>query len=87
MAVDQVPCVRNEDMAETIIVWGDYASLDNMGTFRTWTLKVEGNGFEAENLTISNDAGQVGQAVALHVEGDYAIFRNCRILDIGRAHV
>ena len=28
-----------EDMAETIIVWGDYASLDNMGTFRTWTLK------------------------------------------------
>ena len=69
-----------EDMAETIIVWGDYASLDNMGTFRTWTLKVEGNGFEAENLTISNDAGQVGQAVALHVEGDYAIFRNCRIL-------
>lgn len=31
-------------------------------------------------LTIENDAPQLGQAVALHVEGDKASFINCRIL-------
>ena len=72
--------MSGENADSTIIVWGDYASLNNMGTFRTATLRVEGFGFIAENLTITNDAGQIGQAVALHVEGDCAIFRNCILL-------
>ncbi len=31
-------------------------------------LKISGNRFRAENITFSNSAGPVGQAVALHVE-------------------
>jgi len=31
-------------------------------------------------MTIANIAGQVGQAVALHVEGDRCVFRRCRLL-------
>lgn len=31
-------------------------------------------------ITFENSAGRVGQAVALHVEGDRATFRHCRLL-------
>jgi len=37
---------------------------------------VQGDDFIAENLTIENASGRVGQAVALHVEGDRAVFKN-----------
>ena len=40
---------------------------------------VEADDFYAENLTIENTARPVGQAVALHVEGDRCTFRNCRL--------
>lgn len=63
-----------------IITWNDYASLNNMGTFKTWTVKVEGSGIRMENLTIENTAGRVGQAVAIHTEGDKCEFANCRFL-------
>lgn len=63
----------------TVITWGDYASLDNMGTFRTYTVKVEGCGITFRDLTIENSAGEVGQAVALHTEGDRLKFENCRL--------
>ncbi|WP_207427206.1 pectinesterase family protein [Pedobacter sp. SYSU D00535] len=49
-------------------------------TFTTYTVLVQGDDFRAENLTIQNTAGRVGQAVALHVEGDRAIIKNCNIL-------
>ncbi|MEX2603144.1 MAG: pectinesterase family protein, partial [Gracilimonas sp.] len=49
-------------------------------TFHTYTLLVEGNDFHAENLTIENSAGRVGQAVALHVDADRASFENCSLL-------
>lgn len=52
----------------------------NFRTFSSYTLRVEGQGFTAENLTIRNTAGEVGQAVALHVHADQAAFKNCRIL-------
>jgi len=66
-----------------------------IGTFQSYTMRVDGLGFECENMTIANDAmtywnkhwdqnrknnNGVGQAVALHVEGDKAVFRNCRLL-------
>jgi pectinesterase len=41
---------------------------------------VQGNGFIAENLTIENTAGKVGQAVALHIEADRVLIKNCRLL-------
>lgn len=51
-----------------------------IGTFRTATLQIDGDGFEIENLTIENAAGPVGQALAIRVDGDKAVFRNCRFL-------
>jgi pectinesterase len=36
--------------------------------------------FWAENITFQNSAGPVGQAVAIFVSGDRAVFKNCRFL-------
>lgn len=43
------------------------------------TLTILGNDFQAENLTIQNSAGPVGQAQALGLRGDRVVFRNCTI--------
>lgn len=70
-----------ESAEETIISYGDYAALNDMGTFRTYTLKVTGTDITLENLTIENTAGKTaGQAVALHVEGDRFKAISCRII-------
>jgi pectinesterase len=53
---------------------------DKYNTFTSYTVLVQGNDFRAENLTIENTAGRVGQAVALHVEGDRCVIINCRLL-------
>lgn len=64
----------------TIITYNDHAKIDNMGTFRTFTLQIRGNDIQLENLTIENAAEPLAQAVALHTEGDRLSFRNCRFL-------
>lgn len=69
-----------EDVNETVITFDDHANINKMGTFRTYTLKVEGNGITFRNLTIENNAAQLGQAVALHTEGDRLHFIGCRFL-------
>lgn len=69
-----------EDPDKTIITYNDYAKLDNMGTFRTYTVRVDGCNLTFKNLTFRNNAGRVGQAVALHTEGDNLKFENCRFL-------
>lgn len=69
-----------EDPDKTIITYNDYAKLDNMGTFRTYTVRVDGCDLTFKNLTFRNNAGRVGQAVALHTEGDNLTFENCRFL-------
>ncbi len=51
-----------------------------MGTFRTYTVRVDGCHLTFRNLTIRNNAGRVGQAVALHTEGTDLTFINCRFL-------
>ncbi|MDA3881134.1 MAG: pectinesterase family protein [Prolixibacteraceae bacterium] len=74
--------LKGEDTKNTIITYDDYFGKINRGrnsTFHTYTLKVEANDVIVENLTIENTAGSVGQAVALHVEGDRCQFVNCRI--------
>lgn len=68
---------------ETVITWDDYFDKINRGrnsTFHTYTVLVEGDDFHAENLTIENSAGEVGQAVALHVDADRVSFTNCKLL-------
>jgi pectinesterase len=64
-----------------IITYGDYSGdAEKHTTYTSSTVRVQGNDFRAENITFENSAGRVGQAVALHVEGDRATFRNCRML-------
>ena len=72
--------LKGDGPEETLIYYDDYASLRRMGTFRTYTLQIRGNRVTLENLTVENRAGRVGQAVALHVEGDCVAVRNCRLL-------
>ncbi len=50
------------------------------GTFFTETVEINGAGFEADNLTFENTAGNTGQAVAAAVRADRAVFKHCRFL-------
>lgn len=72
--------IVGEDREKTIINYDDHANINKMGTFRTYTFLLSGNDVILENLTIENSAAQLGQAVALHIEGDRIIVRNCRLL-------
>jgi pectinesterase len=74
-----------EDPATTILVYGLHAGLEGpdgrpIGTFRTPTFHLDADDFTIENLTIRNDAGPVGQAIALAIHGDRVIVRNTRLL-------
>lgn len=77
--------VRGEDAATTIIAFDLNANLPGpdgkpIGTFRTPTVQVDGDGMTWENLTLANTAGPVGQALALRADGDRLVFRRCRFL-------
>jgi pectinesterase len=50
------------------------------GTFFTETVEINGAGFEADNVTFENTAGNTGQAVAAAVRADKAVFKHCRFL-------
>lgn len=69
-----------ESPEKTVITFDHHANIDKMGTFRTYTVKVDACDVLFKNLTIENNAPQLGQAVALHTEGDKIRFVNCRFL-------
>jgi len=80
-----------EDAAQTIITNNDFSgkpkpvsanppAKDTFRTYTSYTVLVQGNDCRLQNLTIENTAGRVGQAVALHVEGDRCSVTNCRLL-------
>jgi pectinesterase len=69
-----------ESAEKTIINFNDYSGRGKLTTFNSYTAKISGNDFKAENITFVNSAGPVGQAVALHLESDRAVFKNCRFL-------
>lgn len=72
--------IIGESRDKTVITYDDHANINKMGTFRTYTFLIRGNDITLENLTIENVAEPLGQAVALHLEGDRVIVRNCRIV-------
>lgn len=86
--------VVGDEAATTVITFDMHANMPGpdglpIGTFRTPTVQIDGDGFEMENLTIANSAGRPGprpggpdvaQALALRVDGDRVAFRNCRFL-------
>ena len=69
-----------ESVDKTIITFNDYSGRGKTNTFTSSTVRINGNDFRAENITFINSAGPVGQAVALHLESDRAVFKNCRFL-------
>lgn len=77
-----------EDVRTTVIAFDDYANQimpdgSKRGTFRSYTLLLDGNNITLSNLTIRNDAyprSQVGQAIALYADGDRIIVDNCRLI-------
>jgi pectinesterase len=68
-----------KDPSEVVITASQYAKISG-GTFFSETVRVDAPGFEADNITFQNAAGPVGQAVALAVRSDKAIFKKCRFL-------
>ncbi len=78
--------ILGEDVNSTVITYDDHANIrlestgKGMGTFRTYTIKVEGNDITLKNITIENNSARLGQAVALHTEGDRLKVVGCRIL-------
>lgn len=78
--------ICGEDRDQTIITWDDHANIylpaigKGMGTFRTYTLKIQGSRITLKNITVENNSARLGQAVALHTEGDCLTFINCRFL-------
>jgi pectinesterase len=69
-----------ESVDKTIITFNDYSGRGKLTTFTSFTAKISGNRFYAENISFVNSAGPVGQAVALYVDADKAVFKNCRFL-------
>ena len=86
--------IIGEDAAKTVIAYNMHARMPGpdgkeIGTFRTPTVQVDGDGMIWENLTLANTAGEshklvdgleVGQALALRADGDRLEFRHCRFL-------
>ena len=79
-----------EDRDETIVVYGDHAGketdfsrqtpMKKIMTFTSWTVKILGYRTQLHNLTIVNDAGPRGQALALHIEAHEILVKNCKLI-------
>lgn len=74
-----------EDAEKTVLTHDLHANLTGLdgkpiGTFRTPSTVIDADDFTAENITFENSAGPVGQALAIRIDGDRAVFRNCRFL-------
>ena len=74
-----------EDAKTTILTFDLHANIlgkdgKPIGTFRTPSTVIDADDFMAENITFENSAGPVGQALAIRVDADRAVFRRCRFL-------
>ncbi|MBN2213937.1 MAG: T9SS type A sorting domain-containing protein [Bacteroidales bacterium] len=70
-----------EDVYNTIITYDDYANKVMPGhTFSTYTFRADAPDFQAYNITFECTAGDRGQGVAFHGNGDCQILYHCRLL-------
>jgi pectinesterase len=65
---------------EDVVITNSLNAKQAGGTFFTETVEINGAGFEADNITFENTAGNTGQAVAAAVRADRSIFKHCRFL-------
>lgn len=75
-----------EDVNKVILTYDNYANKinpetnKNYGTSGSSSCFIKGSGFYAKNITFENASGPVGQALAIHIVGDKAVFSNCKFL-------
>lgn len=74
-----------ESATNTVLTFDLHANIKgpdgkSIGTFKTPSTYIDAEDFTAENITFENSAGPVGQALAIRIDGDRAVFRNCRFL-------
>src|SRR4051812_4480658 len=78
--------LKGEDKFRTILTYNDHTGKisprgDTINTYSSESFMMQANDFSAQNITFQNDAGfTAGQAVAVQITGDRAIFFNCRFL-------
>jgi pectinesterase len=65
---------------EDVVVTAAQFAKQAGGTYFTETAQINGDAFEADNITFENTAGPVGQAVAIVIRSDKAVFKHCRFL-------
>ncbi len=65
---------------EDVVITNSLNAKQAGGTFFTETVEINGAGFEADNITFENAAGNTGQAVAVADRADRSIFKHCRFL-------
>jgi pectinesterase len=65
---------------EDVVITNSLNAKQAGGTFFTETVEINGSGFEADNITFENTAGNTGQAVAVSNRSDRSIFKHCRFL-------
>ncbi len=79
---------KGVDCLKTVLTYDDFANAilpdgEKRGTFRTPTLFIDADRFHACGMTFENSAGRgrdVGQALALYVDGDGIVFEDCRMI-------
>jgi len=73
--------IVGEELENTVLTWP--YNVNDRKSAATYQfdpgMVVAANDFRAENLTIENTSGDHGQALALRVDGDRAVFNHCRI--------
>lgn len=78
--------IIGENASEVVLTFDNYASTINpetgeaYGTSGSSSSFIYGEGFYAKNITFENSAGPVGQALAIYIGGDKAVFVDCRFL-------
>ena len=81
---DKVRIVGEGGRDSVRIVWNDFSGkvVDGyeMTTYDCWTFSVQADDVWIEGLTVENDAGRVGQAVALETRGDRILLSGCALV-------
>jgi pectinesterase len=63
-----------------VVITGNKTAATTGSTFFSETAEILADDFQAANITFENSAGKAGQALAISVTADRAIFKHCRFL-------
>jgi len=63
-----------------VVITGNMTARTTGSTFFSETAEILADDFQADNVTFENTAGNTGQALAISVTADRAIFKHCRFL-------